>query len=555
MTTRVSSRILGKDPEFGLLPDRIRTSTLDTIVQPEVKEGSSFFTRTKRSATPASDPVPGTKRVKVQPRSVITEEEIIPLNKDDILRILSKQMPLERASILENFLNKNNIKNQEVPSIYESYFFRKDIIREFQRNLINKIPSDNITGFPLSTYNLYNKDDILNNTFYKPDRIGTRHIEKNTAYTAETQENMKIFINLLSKRICSDIGGEYAKRAVEKAIDLIKNEKKFDILVASTKVLENLNLGIEQRIAEISAFIIVELGECEKYPGAYSINLICTDLQKAIPGTGSILMGAFLYTILSHPANTNIKRPLVFPQGNSFLKVTSKRLLNGNIIENAVFSTNEPLIPVQQVAVLELANSYLNPGGLCMYEKFGFTYDQTMFSNDTLGIKCFDDTFNLPMQINFKTKPGYAELSNVEKKEKILNITANLDRGFPKSKICSLRGDKQKLLGNLKSIKLYIYNEPRGTVDDFSIHTEKGILINKLETIHTENSTANKRRKARPGTLDEFINYLENPPATPDPYMEDKVDKLIKSLKSVTIVGGKTRKAIGNYKRYSRKMH
>jgi hypothetical protein len=99
------------------------------------------------------------------------QEEIIPLKKDDLIRILSREMPLEKASIIQKFINKSNITNQQVPSIYSSYFFRKDIIKEFQRNLINKIPSDKMAAFPLSTYNLYNKDDILNNTFYKQDRF------------------------------------------------------------------------------------------------------------------------------------------------------------------------------------------------------------------------------------------------------------------------------------------------------------------------------------------------------------------------------------------------
>ena len=555
-SSRTSSRISGKEPEFGLLPETRRSNIATSVkdMQPEIKEGPSFFSRVKRSATPGSAPVAETKRVKVQPRSVITKEEIIPLTKDDMLRILSKEMPLERASIVQKFMNKNNIQNQQVPSIYASYFFRKDIIREFQRNLVNKIPSDKMTGFPLSTYNLYNKDDILNNTFYKPDRLGTRHTIKNGTYTSETQKNMELFINLLSTKICSDIGSDYAKTAVEKAIDLIKNEQKFDILVASTKIIENLSLTLEQRISEISAFIIVELGECKKYPGSYSINLICTDLKKAVPGTGSILMGAFLYTILSHPNNTNLRRNLVFPDGNCFLKVTSKRLMNGNVIENAVFSTSEPLIPVQQVAVLELADAYTNPGGLCMYEKFGFTFDPTMFSNDSLGVECFEDRDNLPMKIDFKTKPGYAELSVDEKKEKVIDITAGLDRGFPKSKICSLRGDQQRLLGYLKSIKLYIDNEPQSSLKDYDPTSDIGILINKLQNI---NSLTTGKRKEPPGTLDEFIDYLENPPAPPNAEMEAKVNKLIEFLPTVQTTGGGrlTRKKRRYSKRYSRKIH
>jgi hypothetical protein len=560
MSIRRSPRILGKEPEYQQLEDTIRNPSNETIIPTQEKiEDNSFFSRGKRRESPVSAPEISSKRTRIQPREVITEqEEIIPLKKDDLIRILSREMPLEKASIIQKFINKSNITNQQVPSIYSSYFFRKDIIKEFQRNLINKIPSDKLAAFPLSTYNLYNKDDILNNTFYKQDRLGTRYTEKNGRYTAESQQNIKLFIDLLTKKICSGIQGDYAKIAVEKTIDLVKNEDKFDILVTSTKVLEDLSLNIEQRISSITSFIIVELGECEKYPGCYSINLICTDLNNALPGTGSILMGAFLYTILSHPDNTRPKAQINFPEGNSFLKVTSKRLSSGSVIENAVFTTTEPLVPVQQIAVLELASSYINVGGLCMYEKFGFTHDPTMFSNESLGIECFDDRDNLPMLINFKTKPGYTGLSNFQKKEKILNITAGLDKGFPKSKICFLRGGQQKLLGYLKSIKLYMDNQPGASLDDYLSSSREGILIYQLKKIHAPPYSGSRRTAPTPsreGTLDEFIDYLENPPAIPNTDMEAKVNKLISYLPKNNKGGRLTRKYKTYSNRYSRKKY
>jgi hypothetical protein len=341
------------------------------------------------------------------------------------------------------------------------------------------------------------------------------------------------------------------KSQFQKAIDLIENEDKFDILVASTRVMEDLTLTLEQRMSGIVAFIIVELGECKKYPASYSINLICTDLNKAISGTGSILMGAFLYTILSHPSNRSLSNKLVFPKGESFLKVTSKRLSDGNLIENATFTTNEPLVPLQHVAVLELASAYTNAAGLCMYEKYGFTHDPTMFSNPP--INCFSDRDNLPMLINFDNKPGYTELSLNDKKDKILNISAGLDRGFPKSKICSLRDERQILLGYLKTIKLYLDNQPGASLDDFEPTTNKGELIAQLKTIHSSISRSTRRNPTKEGTLDEFIDYLENPPVKPDSIMEQKVVALIKSLRLETSRGGKTRKIKRNFSRHSRK--
>lgn len=579
MSIRQSSRIRGIEPSISIQEaqrivgvKRPRESSESTGslknssvgidgLKTNIPAADTFsFTRSKRSK-PSSEPIIGSKKVAViAPQSVTGDEDVIPLTKNDILRILSREMPMERAAIIENFLRKSNIINQRVKSIYSSYFFRKDIIKEFQSNLMRRIPSERAPDFPLSTYNLYNKDDLLNNTFFRQDRIGTRYTEKTTGYSTESRENIDAIIKLLSKKICSSIGSNYARTAVEKVLDLSKNEDSFDILVVSTRRLEDLTLPIDQRITEIVAFIIVELGECKKYPGSYSINLICTDLKRAIPGTGSILMAAFLYTILSHPSNPRPSTQISFPLGESFLNVTSKRLSTGAIIENATFTTNEPLVPVQQIAVLELASAYTNPGGLCMYEKYGFTYDQTMFSNNTIrpAIDCFADRNNLPMLIDFQTKPGYASLSQEDKKEKILNIAANLDRGFPKSLICNVRDPgKQKLLGELKTIKLYIDNEPGATLDDYGATSIQGSLINQIKIIHSPPSTGSRRTApppSRPGTLDEFINYIETPPTTPDPDMESKISKLISFIPKDKKKGGRlTRKKHVNIKRYSRK--
>lgn len=560
----MSRRLSGLEPEYGLLntsrQSRRRDISESTSTDQPLQQ--NIFLRPQKKTRVQSEPIQETQKLPfAAPIEVAVKEteQVIPLSKDEMLRILSREMPLERAAINEKFMRNSNIRNQEVPSIYSSYFFRKDIVKEFQKKLINLIPSEKLASFPLSTYNLYNKDDILNNTIYRPDVLGSRNIEKTIGYTNESKENSKIFLNFLSKNVCSEIGGSYAKNAVTRAIDLSKNESGFDILVASTRILEDVTLPIERRLDGIVAFVIVELGECKKYPASYSINLICTDTKKAIPGTGSILMGAFLYTILSHPNNTNPSFPIVFPDGKSNLKVTSKRIPDGTIIENCTFSSSENLVPIQQIAILELANSYKNTGGLCMYEKFGFTYDQTMFTDSNKGIDCFDDRSNLPMLIDFNTKPGYAELDKNAQKSKILNITSGNDKGFQKSKICSLRGDEQKLLGFLKSLKLYLDNTPGETMDDFLSTSDDGIMINQLRRIHQDPNAPRGRRapisSAREGTLEEFINYLENPPQPDDPVMKEKVNRLIPYLPKSKKKGGMTRKKQKISKRFTKKRY
>jgi len=265
-----SRRQQGLVPEFSGLPDTTRRSRT-TEEAPAAAVESTIFSSVNRNPRPASNPIPVRKKVvPTAPAAVRETEEAIPLSDKEILRILSRDMPMDRASIVQTFMSRSGIINQQVPSVYSSYFFRKDIIKEFQKEVIKLIPSEKLISFPLSTYNLYNKDDVLNNTMYRPDVIGSRNIEKTSGYSRESQENMAQFIRILSKRICSDIKASYAKSAVERAIDLIKNEENLDILIASTRVIEDVSLPIEGRLEGVVAFVIVELGECNMYRFRYS---------------------------------------------------------------------------------------------------------------------------------------------------------------------------------------------------------------------------------------------------------------------------------------------
>lgn len=539
----------------------------------EIKKTNIFTRIPEQTITgrkrPASEPaIPTAKRPQIKRQSVTDKEQTIFLSKDDMLRILSKEMPMDKASIVATFMSNNNITNQEVPSVYSSFFFRKDIIKEFQRSVINTVPQDKLAGFPLSNYNLYNKDDILNNTTYKENELGTRITESATGFSRESTKNVDYFIKILSKSICSGIDPTYAASAVNRAIDLMNNQQTFDILIISTKVIEDVTLSIEKRLEGVVAFIIVELGECKKYPSSYSINLICTNTNKAIPGTGSILMGAFLYTILAHPDNKKPTEPIKFPKGNSYLKVTSKQLANGNKIEYATFGTNEQLVPTEHVAVLELASAYQNTGGLCMYEKFGFQFDDKMFSDSSKGIDCFNDRENLPMKIDFNKMQGYAELSIQDKKKKIVDITAGIDKGFPKSPICSVRGEKQRLLGYLKFIQLTLDYKPGAKLDDFLRGSPEGVLARQLQTINDSINTsstsrgmaalmnqyknANSATPSKPGDINEFIKYLEDPLKPEDPEMEKKLAKLITFLPKIK-KGGYTKKS-GYRRKLTRKL-
>jgi hypothetical protein len=157
------------------------------------------------------------------------------------------------------------------------------------------------------------------------------------------------FFENMAMSVCGGIGEEYGQLSTK----LSMSKPNFDILIAAKSDYKTIEISnsarmMEDKIDKILGFIIVEKGECPKYPTAYAINLICTR-----PGTmkGSILMGAYLYMIKEHRY-------------------------------------------ISQVGLLELASGYSNIAGICAYNKFGFDKDTNLYKGG-----CFQDTKNLPMSV------------------------------------------------------------------------------------------------------------------------------------------------------------
>jgi len=528
-----------------------------------MNQSSNIFTKKQKlHSKPSSEPTVLSQEKPNILQNVV--EDAKPLSHDDIIRILS---PMDRASIVKTFVDRSGFTSNRIPSIYSSYFFRKDIVNAYVRDLTNTTPTDRVPFSPLSKYNLYNKDDILNNIMTRPGEIGTRYTEKNSSYTSMSIDTVGKVIKYLSSSVCNGIKQGYAQKAIENSLLKIRRTKQkdiasgkmimsvssvdssdyFDLLLVSTKKLEDVSLPIEQRLSEVAAFIVVELGECSTYPASYSINLICADTKKST-GMGSILMGAYLYTILSHPIPSTVSDNIMFPSGNGYLSITTKRTSSGTSVGRVKFGTEESLTETEHIAVLELADAYANPGGLCMYEKYGFTFDPSMFKED-----CFTDRDNLPMIIDFNAKPGYKELDISAKKTKIIAITIGADSGFPKEIICSLRGKRQELLGYLKSMKLKEIVDPNYKYNDLLGAYQK--IYDTILYIHEPiyNVTVRTRPPpSHPGTVDEFITYLESTPqpSIENPEMELKIEKLISYIPKTKPKKGGTRR---RYKRASKK--
>jgi hypothetical protein len=168
-------------------------------------------------------------------------------------------------------------------------------------------------------------------------------------------------------------------------------------------------------------FIVVEKGECKRkeFKDVWSVNLICAK-EVSLGGKtnlGQILMGLFLYTV-AHNSHIHPK-----------------------------------------IAVLELANGYLNAGGLASYMKLGFIVEETL-----RGKNCFEDYGNLPMIAPEIIPP------------RIIAILNGADPGYEKLPICSVRGDLQLYLGLCKNLFTFLDYSKEDYIDSAYELADKRII-------------------------------------------------------------------------------
>lgn len=225
----------------------------------------------------------------------------------------------------------------------------------------------------------------------------------------ETENKLLRLPASMNKCCGNNIGTDYLN-AQNRALKRDKNT--FDLALVTFQPQENFS---PTKLPEnILGFIIVQKGECNKFADTYCINLICSPIDDPrAKGVGSVLIALYLYCIIN----------------------------NDDIIEKR--------------GLLELANSYVNMGGLCLYSKYGFVFDPSLYGDD-----CFDDHNNLPMIVDIDSKYG---ASNKDQSNQIIKDiwTGNI-KGFTKPNICNIRdNDKQLLLGLLMNLDMFLkLNKP-----------------------------------------------------------------------------------------------
>lgn len=325
----------------------------------------------------------------------------------------------------------------------------------------------------------------------------------------------------INEELNEDIEEEYSVE-MEDIIEKINDFEELNFASYEEQFKEKLKM--------IVGFMIVSRGKCKIFPNDYILNLICTNMS----GVGLILIGLYLYTILKHPIVPITTDDLLITEdlelsGNASIyydkikksktfkqKYKNESKYGINIFERK-FMTTDDLIPTNGIAILELAYSYYNYPGLCLYEKIGFKYDKYLFLKN-YDVRCVYDYGNLPMSIDFSddnTSGCYAGLSIEEKIRKILNIIVGNEQ-CSRNKICSIQNNTyKKLLSDLN--ELILYQDAHMKFDNIvNYDIIKNKEINKLSSILDMINQIKPSSEINYNYIKQIINDIENNNITPE---------------------------------------
>jgi len=267
---------------------------------------------------------------------------------------------------------------------------------------------------------LMNHDEFM--TWYAQPEIKISARTKNLMPRQPSIEKVKHIskdtLEDLANNVCEKkIGVDYGRESV-----LSLNKGAFDILVVlapnadkvkAEEAHKQTKTSVNKKLKHILGFIIVEKGECKKYPNTYSVRLICTRTkleyqrygksvgqQKRERVRGGILLGAYMHCVKKLYA--------------------TKR--------------HPPGIPIvdETLGILELAVGYRNIAGFFSYSNMGFVKDLSLLGRD-----CFTDPGNLPMSVKLShythdqiinLATGEVKLQNIEDDTGLIDLVPRSKR-------------------------------------------------------------------------------------------------------------------------------
>jgi hypothetical protein len=342
-----------------------------------------------------------------------------------------------------------------------------------------KIKSNFFTKTILDLYLPNISSQLTNKTIMNLDQILEYFNGPNTSYY---QIAIEIRMAIIRENICSDLTTRYLEDVLERSVEKPDSYIDYDIAFI-------VDTSIQPNIREIGNIIIsiciVQRKECNKFANAYALNLICS---KKCYSCGNILLGLYLYTILSHPRKTD----------------TNQRLEEIRAPESLSIPYFGP--PIIHLGLLELAGrgGFTKINALCLYTKFGFVINSKLsgrYSN------CFIDDINIAMVKRFKGDENIKDedtLDNIlqdaydieTEKSKILRIVNKEEPGYTKHIICEFKDEKvQRLLGQLYNSLTNVEKEYANLVNQSKfpinkIGTElKPEFLEKIQPVENELQT------------------------------------------------------------------
>jgi len=170
----------------------------------------------------------------------------------------------------------------------------------------------------------------------------------------------------VNQNMCPTVASQYVSQSFVKSLSTLHTS--YDIIVVikpsaratrkytvreGSRYINHEKTHLENKMAKIVGFLIAQKGECQKYPEAYAVNLICTR-ERGISG---LLLGCYMYSIKSHPE-------------------------------------------YMQKGLLELSDEFRNVNGFCAYRKMGFRIDADIFTSKIRVGDCLEfSTYMLPMSV------------------------------------------------------------------------------------------------------------------------------------------------------------